>query len=76
MVVFPAPFGPGRWLVEKEQIGITGQGDRYIEAPLLAAGELHHPAVALVGQANQVDHLVDRPRMWVVARSIGRPGRP
>ena len=48
--------------------GFTGQGDRDVQPALLAARQLQHPGVALRGQADQVDHLIDRARMRVVPR--------
>jgi len=56
----------GGRLVQEEQFGVADQGDRDIEAPLQAAGELEHPVVAPVVEADQVDHLVHRPGVRVV----------
>ena len=36
-----------------------------VQPPLLAPGQLEHPGVALVLEADQVDHLVHRPRVRV-----------
>lgn len=53
----------GKILPTQQQFGITGQGDGDIQPSLLPAGELDHPAGPLVLQADQLDHLPDRPRM-------------
>jgi hypothetical protein len=55
-------------LVQEEQFRIAGQRNRDVQATLLAAGQPHDPAVALAGEPDDVDHLVDRTRMRVAAR--------
>src|SRR6185295_12558173 len=54
-------------LVEEEQLGIADQRHADVEPALLAAGEAASAGVGLALQADQLDHLVDRPRSAVVA---------
>ena len=55
----------GGRLVEEQQFRVADQGNRDVQPPLLAAGQLAHPGAPLVLQADQADHLVHRPRMRV-----------
>ena len=50
----------GRRLIEEDQLGIPHQRQRQVESPSLSAGQLLEPRVALVGQFDQLDHLIDR----------------
>jgi len=60
-------WSTGGGLVQEQQLRIPGQGDRHVEASLLAAGKLQHPRVAFGRQPDEFDYLVDRPRVRVVA---------
>ncbi len=63
---------PGdRWptrcrLVEEQQFRIADQGNRDVQPPLLAPGQLEHPGIALLLEADQADDLIDRPRARLV----------
>src|SRR2546423_8719587 len=51
----------GRRLVEEDQLRVADEGKAEVEAAALAAGEAPHELVALLAEADQLDHLVDRP---------------
>ena len=57
----------GRRLVEEDQLGVADQREPEVEPAALAAGEPAHAGVALLLQADELDHLVHRPRLAVVA---------
>ncbi len=57
----------GRRLVEEDELGVADERDAEVEPPLLPARERLHLRVALLGQADEVDHLVDVARVPVVA---------
>ena len=57
----------GRRLVEEDELGVADERDAEVEPALLAARERLHPRVALLVQADEVDHLVDVARPLVVA---------
>ena len=57
----------GGGLVEEEQLGVADDAEPDIEASLLAARQPLDALVRLLGQPDQLDHLVDRPRVRVVA---------
>ena len=57
----------GRRLVEEDQLGLADQRQREVEPPALAAGQLLGPLVALLGQLDELDHLVDAAAAHVVA---------
>ena len=48
----------GRRLVEEDELGVADEREGEIEPAQLTAGERAHPRVALLGQADEVDHLV------------------
>src|SRR5581483_4778720 len=56
-----------RRLVEEEHLGIADQPEPEVEAPPLAAGERPYPRVPLLGEADELDHLVRVARPLVVA---------
>ena len=62
----------GRRLVEEDEIGIADERDAEVEPALLAAGERLHARVALLGEPDELDHLVDVARR---ARSSRRTSR-
>ena len=57
----------GGRLVEEEELGVADDPEPDVEPALLAAREPLDPLVALLGQPDQLDDLVDRPRVGVVA---------
>src|SRR5260370_26162977 len=57
----------GRRLVKEKDPGISGQGNGHVEAALLAARQLRDPRVALLGEADKLDHIVATTRLRVVA---------
>src|SRR4051794_2282954 len=57
----------GGRLVEEEQLGVADQGHADVETALLATREAARAGIGLAAQADQLDHLVDRPRRAVVA---------
>ena len=57
-----------RRFVQEQQVRVPGQGDRDVQPPLLAAGQLQYPAIALGRQAHEVDHLIHRARMRIKPR--------
>ena len=58
----------GGRLVEEDQLGIADQRQGEVEAALLAAGEGLDPRPRLLGEPDEVEHLVDPPGPRVVAR--------
>ena len=57
---------PGGGLVQEQQVGVAGQRDRHIEAPLLAAGEPSDARVLLRLQLDELDDLVGGPGVRIV----------
>ncbi len=57
-----------RRLVEEHEVGVADERRAEVEPPLLTAGERLHFRVALLGKPDELDHLVDVPRLRVVAR--------
>ena len=57
----------GGRLVEEEQLGVPDQRHPDVEAALLAAGEPAGAGVGLLDQPDQLDRLLDRARLVVVA---------
>jgi hypothetical protein len=57
----------GRRLVEEDELRVADERDAEVEPALLPAREHLHPGIRLVGEADQLDHLVDVPRHGVVA---------
>ncbi len=73
----PDGVQPGGRLVEEQQLGLADDAQPDVEAALLAAGQRLDPGAGLLGQAHQLQHLVHRPGIGVVARVAGRaPGAP
>ena len=56
-----------RGLVQEQQLRVAGEGDRHVEAALLAAGELAHALIALPAQPDELDDLVERAGVRIVA---------
>jgi hypothetical protein len=56
-----------RRLVEEDEVGVADERDAEIEATLLASRERLHLVVRLLREADEPDHLVDVPRLRVVA---------
>ncbi len=54
-------------LVEEEQTRVPDDAKPEVQAALLTTGERLHPVVCLVCEPNELDHLVNRPRIRVVA---------
>ena len=54
-------------LVQEQELGVAGHGDRDVQASLLPAGELVHADVALLDQPDDLDDLVGRSTSRVVA---------
>ena len=48
----------GRRLVEEDQLRVSDQAEPEVEAALLAAGERAHAGVALLREADDLDHLL------------------
>ena len=73
---FPSPTAR-RWiearggLVEEEQARIPDDSKPQIQAALLTTGERLHPVVCLLGEADELEHLLDRPRARVVPGIAG-----
>ncbi len=61
----------GGRLVEEQQFWIADQRDRDVQPPLLAAGELVHADCALLFEADEADHIVDRPGTGIEGRIHG-----
>ena len=61
----------GGRLVEEQELRVPGEGDGDIQTALLAAGELVHAGVPLLGEPDEVDHLVHVPGRGVEARVEG-----
>ena len=57
----------GRRLVEEEQLGIADQRQADVEPALLATGEARGARLGLLGEADELDRLVDGARPAVVA---------
>ena len=57
----------GRRLVEEDELRVADERDPEVEPPLLPARERLHLRVALLVEADEVDHLVDVARVLVVA---------
>src|SRR5581483_800944 len=55
-------------LVEEDQLGVADQGQAEVEAPLLAARQRPHACVRLLGELDDLDHLVGVARLAVVTR--------
>ena len=58
---------PGRRLVEEDQLRVADERQRQVEPPPLTARQLLGADVALLGQLDELDHLVDRAPPGVVA---------
>ena len=48
----------GRRLVEEDELGVADEREGEVEPPELAARERAHARVALLGEADELDHLV------------------
>src|SRR5439155_24243 len=57
----------GRRLVEEDQLRVADEREPEVEPTALAAREASDELVALLPEADQLDHLVDRARLRVVA---------
>src|SRR5581483_7593107 len=57
----------GRRLVEEDELRVADEGERQVEAALLAAGQRPHPVAALLLEADDLDHLVGVAGPLVVA---------
>src|SRR5262249_41028924 len=71
----PAPRGrveAGRRLVEEDHFGIPDERKAEVEPAPLAAREPPRTRVPFFLEADQLDHLVDRPRVFVVTAELGQ----
>src|SRR6185369_6977849 len=62
----------GRRLVEEDQLRVADQRQAEVEPAPLPAREPTRTRVALLLEPDQLDHLVDRPRVLVVAGELGQ----
>jgi hypothetical protein len=51
---------PGGGLVKEDQVGIAHQGERQVQAPALASGQMLGAHIAISGELDELDDLVDR----------------
>src|SRR4051812_24073000 len=61
---------PGRRLVEEDQLGVADEGEREVQAPQLAAAERARVRAGLLGEAGELDDLVDVARIGVEAGPV------
>ena len=68
----PGGIEAGRRLVEEQELGVADDPEADVQPALLAAREALDPVVGLLRQPDQLDHLVDRSRVRVVAGVAGQ----
>ena len=61
---------PGGRLVQEDQLRVADQGQPHVQAAALPARQGPHPPVGCLLQADQPDHLADRPGPAVVAGEL------
>ena len=55
-----------RWFVEKDEVGIADQGEREVESAQLTPGKRSDARARLLGEPDQVEHVLRCPRLRIV----------